>query len=160
MGAAARCGGPEDSRDPVLVQLLRKLVREARWSSLRAPRWGGSQVPARKHNLVYGPCQLGKGEEIARIAWRGAFVDGLVPYIFLKNFGGLEAAMQMRDHIERWNKGVDDALQDIGILDPTEQNKYHLVVRMLTERFAADSQDKQLREGSELSSDKESVLSI
>lgn len=56
--------------------------------------------------LLYGLPQLGKSEEILRLALTAYIVKGVVPIVFLKSDGSSEAGAQLQGNVEVFNRKI------------------------------------------------------
>lgn len=65
-------------------------------------RFGGAGV-----TILHGHAQLGKSRAMCELAWIAHFVHGVVPIVFTKLSGGLDAKMQLRRSIESFNSEID-----------------------------------------------------
>lgn len=100
-------------------------------------RFGGGDV-----TVLHGHAQLGKSRAICVLAWFAHFVFGVVPIVFTKLSGGIEAKLQLRRSIDIFNSEIDTivrawALQHLRAGDSAlahELEQFHLVA---VDKYAA-----------------------
>eukprot|EP00746_Dinoflagellata_sp_MGD_P138407 gnl/MRDRNA2_/MRDRNA2_72055_c0_seq1.p1 gnl/MRDRNA2_/MRDRNA2_72055_c0~~gnl/MRDRNA2_/MRDRNA2_72055_c0_seq1.p1 ORF type:complete len:1514 (-),score=341.60 gnl/MRDRNA2_/MRDRNA2_72055_c0_seq1:433-4974(-) len=129
----------QSQKKEIIKKLKEELIQNEDCTALKKLCFDG------KAALVQGLCQAGKSREIARLAWLSHFVYEALPVVFLRNFGGHEAARQLEHNIDKFNlESINSALKQIGFQGSSRDGKaYHLFPKDVRD-YIPGSQDAQV----------------